>query len=396
MNETDKGDIVLSFAPFFQIAVLMLQQILVDSNIVAHESFRKVSIILSAIPIIISLVYIIQRKFLLFSLTYLFVLIILFITAIFSLSCKQYIKTEVFYLLCVCIPCFLCISSILNVGILKRTMLILSYAIFFLGIIYYALVWSGKNKFTEYSMSYSYYLLLPALVFISQKRLILNVAFIMICIMMLMIGSRGALYFAIIYALTLTFIDSKRKYLVFLIFLVIFIFSNKALNLFESLASSTGISSRTIIMLREGNIVESASRLKIFSDIWDSIINGPVMGHGLYGDRVILQGGYCHNIALEILHDFGLVFGGGLLLLLFSLMIRIFIRSDLESKKLFLLFACYGFLQFLVSGSYLKSPEFGIFLGFLYFQSDKSLYKTRSKTFVLPNLELNSSNTMNK
>jgi O-antigen ligase len=375
MNQTDKGDIVLSFAPFFQIAVLMLQQILVDSNMVVHESFRKVSIILSAIPIVISMFYIVKRKLLLFLMTYLVAFILILTTAIFYISNKQYLSQELFYLLCIIIPCFLCISSVKNPDILKKTILVLSYVIFFLGIIYFSLVWSKRIKFSEYSMSYSYYLLLPSLVFISQKRIIFDIAFILICLMMLLLGSRGALLAAMIYVLSLWIIDSKKKSFIFIIILVFVIFSNSAISLFQGIADNIGISSRTISMLQEGNIAESSSRLKIYSDAWNVLIKGPVLGHGLYGDRVVLNGAYCHNIFLEILIDFGFIIGGGLLLILFFIMFSVYHKSDVEGKKLILMFICFGFLQFLVSGSYLKSPEFGIFLGLLYSQSKIDLFK---------------------
>jgi hypothetical protein len=375
MNQTDKGDIVLSFAPFFQIAVLMLQQILVDSNMVVHESFRKVSIILSAIPMVISMVYIVKRKLLLFLITYLFVFLLILTTAIFYYSNKQYLNSELFYLLCIIIPCFLCISSIKDIEILKKTILVLSYVIFFLGIIYFTLVWSKRIRFSEYSMSYSYYLLLPSLVFVSQRRIIFDIAFIMICLMMLLLGSRGALLAAMIYVISLWIIDSKKKSFIYIIILGFVMFSNNAINLFQGIADNIGISSRTLIMLREGNIAESSSRLEIYSNAWHSLINGPVFGHGLYGDRVILNGAYCHNIFLEILIDFGFIIGGGLLLILFYIMLRVLQKSEVESKKLILMFICFGFLQFLVSGSYLKSPEFGIFLGLLYSQSKIDLFK---------------------
>lgn len=38
MYKTNNGDVTLSFAAFFQIAVLMFQELLTSSNIVSHES----------------------------------------------------------------------------------------------------------------------------------------------------------------------------------------------------------------------------------------------------------------------------------------------------------------------------------------------------------------------
>jgi hypothetical protein len=372
MDKSDKGDYLLSFAPFFQIVVLMLQQILVDANIFVHESIRIVSIITSAIPIVICMVFIIERKLFLFLASYTIVLLLISASAIFFVDNKQYLESEIFYLLCINIPCFLCISSIKEIDILRQTLLVLSFVIFILGFIYYGLVWKGRIIFSGYSMSYSYYLLLPSLVFVSQRKIIFNIAFLITCIMMLMLGSRGALIIAILYAFSLWLIESKKKSILFLFIVIICIgiFSNGALSFLQTIADKSGVSSRTLRLILEGNIAESSSRLAIYSDTWDSILNRPLLGHGVYGDRVVLNGLYCHNIFLEILHNFGLIFGGGLLLILFFFIFSVFQRSDEDNKKMILLFICFGFLPFLVSGSYLNYPEFGVFLGFLYYQNN--------------------------
>jgi hypothetical protein len=368
IDKEAKGDILLSFAPFFQIVVLMLQQILVDSNIVVHESFRIISIIVSGIPIILSMFYILMRKLTLFLISYLVVTFLVLVSSIFYPENNLYINSEVFYLLCINVPCFLCVLAIKNLNILKKVLFIISYIIFFLGIAYYALVWLGKINFYGYSMSYSYYLLLPALVFVNKKDISHLLAFLITCIMMLMLGSRGAPLIAIIYGFLILIIKSQKKIaaVIALGILCLGMSYNVLISLLTKFASLSGITSRTLDMLKEGNITDSSSRLTIYSTIWDKIFTAPLIGHGLYADRVVLNGLYCHNIFLEILYDFGILFGSLIFLLLLFGVYSAYKNSDKEYKTFFLLFMCFGLFPLFLSGSYLNFPQFGIFLGFTF------------------------------
>jgi O-antigen ligase len=378
MFKENKADVILSFAAFFQIAVLMLQELLISSNIVTHEYFRNVSLVLSAIPMVPATYILIKRRFLLFFITYSIILSLILLTLIFYPDNEKYLIPGTFYLLFINVPCFLCLASIRDIAILNRIMLLLSYIIFALGIIYLFLLWIGSIVFLNYSMSFSYYLLLPALVFVSQRNILSTLIFIIICIIMLMLGSRGALVAAIIYAFSLLFIDRKNRNNILLvtILMTIVIVSGSFFYLFIKLSDNMAVTSRTLNLLLDSDIAHDSSRLDIYSKIWNSILNSPYWGYGIYGDRVLLNGDYCHNIFLEMFHGFGLFFGVGLILLLSFVITRVFFTSDNENKKLLLMFFCYSFIPLLVSGSYLDNAVFGLFIG--------SLFLLSKNTFVEP------------
>jgi len=382
MNQNDKGDMVLSFAAFFQILVLMLQQVTNDLNIVSHDASRTVSIVLSALPMVFSFFYIIKRKTILFLITYGSILSLILLTLIFFPNNEQYLTSEAFYLLCINVPCFLCIASIKNIYILKKMLFFLSYPIFAMGIAYNCFLFIGMIPFSGYSMSFSYYLLLPALVFIHQRKALYTIAFIIACVMMLMLGSRGALVAAIIYAISLWLIDKKNKSLILLAAVALVIFFNSFLALLLTLSQNLGVTSRTLYLLLEGELANSTGRSAIYSVAWNSIMDSPFWGYGIYGDRIILNGTYCHNIFLEMLHNFGLFLGGGLILLLSFIIIHSFLNSDNENKKLLLMFFCYGFIPLLVSKSYLADAGFGLFLGSLILLKQYSSPIARSRAVI--------------
>ena len=72
-----------------------------------------------------------------------------------------------------------------------------------------------------------------------------------------------------------------------------------------------GISSRTITMLAAGNYNDNSGRSTLWEIALELIRTGGPFGHGIYGDRYVISArtsmwiGYCHNILLEILVDFG-------------------------------------------------------------------------------------------
>ena len=368
MSKTDNGDIILSLAAFFQIAVLMLQEILVSSNIVTHESFRNASIMLSALPMIPAAYIFIKRRLSLFLITYSFILYLILLTLIFYPENEKYLLPGTFYILCINVPGFLCLASIVDIKILKKILFFISYLIFVLGLIYLFLLWIGKIAFLSYSITFSYYLLLPALVFVGQQKKRFTFIFIIICIMMLLVGSRGALVAAIIYASMLLFIDRKNRKNILLItsVLVVVIVSGSFLSLFLKLSDNMAVTSRTMDLFLKGDIIQGSSRSDLYSTVWESILNNPFWGYGIFGDRIILDGTWSHNFFLEIFHNFGLFFGTALILVLSYMSILVLVNSDIEGKKFLLMFFCFGFFPLMVSGSYLIQTGFGLFIGSLF------------------------------
>ncbi len=372
MSKHNTGDIILSFAAFFQIAVLMFKELLVAANIIEHESFRMTGILLAALPMVPAFYYIIRRRFVLSVSTYLIVAFIIFSTLILYRGSAEYLiigsfnETGAFYILFINIPSFLCLASIRDVVNLRRIMLLISFIIFALGLIYSYFLWSGKISFMAYSITFSYYLLLPALVFVNQRKLLFMFLFFIICIMMLLLGSRGPLVAGFIYLILIFIIDSKSRSPIISSVIIMVLFFGSFLTLLLTFTSETGISSRTLEMFLQGNLVDSTGRFWIWATTWNSILDSPILGHGIFGDRVVLNGDYCHNIILEIFHNFGLLFGTGLILFISIVTVRAFRKSDKINRKLLLLFLCYSIIPLMVSTTYLEDPKFGIFIGFLF------------------------------
>jgi O-antigen ligase len=124
-----------------------------------------------------------------------------------------------------------------------------------------------------------------------------------------------------------------------------------------------GVQSRTIYLLLSDNIDFSTGRSEIFSDTINNIFLNPVLGYGIGGDRVFLNGTYPHNIFLEIIAQFGIVLGGIFsLVLIMYWFIGIFLNKNTIDQHLAIIFAGLGLISLFFSGSYLTSSNFWLFM----------------------------------
>ena len=111
--------------------------------------------------------------------------------------------------------------------------------------------------------------------------------------------------------------------------------------------------SRTAEYAAEGNIADGSGRDEIWEAVVDSIKEGSIFGNGLYGDRPVVEPihyvGYCHNIILEMVSNFG-IFGVLILLkLILDAFRMIFLCKDKTYRELYIMFfviSCQLFLSY--------------------------------------------------
>lgn len=119
-----------------------------------------------------------------------------------------------------------------------------------------------------------------------------------------------------------------------------------------------GLSSRTIVSIISGNTFEDTGRSRLYQIAFDLIRTGGPFGNGIYGDRYVISSqttmwiGYCHEIALEILVDYGYLLGGAILVFLICRIVKILRASDSEWRNVYLILLISA-SQLILSGSYL-------------------------------------------
>ena len=265
--------------------------------------------------------------------------------------------------------------------------------------IFYAIVqWVVQNKVGaySYSMEFSYWTIVPALlvfVLILQKyQLKYCIYFLILFLINLKVGSRGSLICYMIAFIFVVFIFQNIKHIItrlciFIPCVVILLLNLK--NIFEKIAIFFP-GSRTIQLFADGQFFYLSGREKHYHFIMNSIFEKPMEFRGLYSDRIYLSkyfniidpsdiyGVYSHNFFLEIIFQFGILIGVGILLAIIFMIIKtihiVNISNNNALKNLYIVFASYAIGQLLFSSSYLISISFGMYMGIIVW-----IYKNKNK-----------------
>ncbi len=273
----------------------------------------------------------------------------------------------------ICLPCFVYSYSVIDYKIFNNIARKSSNIIFTISIITGLLIYSNNISIGTYSMSLGYLILLPTIIYLknfldnfSVKDLIL---FVISILLILSIGSRGPIICVGAYILLYFIINirkiTRKKFLFYMltsIFVVLGAFYIEPILLFWSnMLEIHGMHSRSIrLFMQEG--VYLSGRANIYREILNQISSHPVIGIGIAGDR-LYTGTYSHNIILEIISGFGIIFGSFILIILFIVTIKSLFSKDIEGVNLILIWFVVGFIPMFISGSYLTYFQFWIFLG---------------------------------
>jgi O-antigen ligase len=244
-------------------------------------------------------------------------------------------------------------------------------------------------------LSASYLMLIPTLLslihFLSKKNFIYFIVTIFNIIVILTLGARGAILAVTIFLIFLMVLNplSRGKKLlsisiplsVFLFFLFFWAISSDFLfNYFPN--------SRTLSLLSSGSFFESSVRLTMYKYSISYSISNPIKFSGLFADRIILfeafgrsnllgfylsdeaiGGMYAHNIFIEIILQFGVIFGFFVIYFLLKPILKALKKTLLNNEykqyfRLYLVFLVSGLVYLMFSGSYLITPNFWLLLGF--------------------------------
>lgn len=136
---------------------------------------------------------------------------------------------------------------------------------------------------------------------------------------------------------------------------------------------NSGMDLRLINMIQSDSFFESKStnlRSQFQVYMKDFILDNP-FGAGVYSDRVLgerlsIGVAYAHNILYEILMNYGIIFGGTAILLLFFNTIRAVINSNTYNKATIDILISLVLVKLFVSSSYWLEPLFFVLIFLLY------------------------------
>lgn len=225
------------------------------------------------------------------------------------------------------------------------------------------------------------YNVLPSILFLGywafeRKRLGYWILFILSTVLLFIFGTRGPLLavavfitFEIVARLIISKASVKRYILFFVIVILIFavLSTNLIITFMEFLSQcfeEIGFSTRIFDMFIEGELSYSSGRDKLSEQIVAAIGEKPILGYGIFGDRVITGGSYVHNIVLELLCDFGIFIGTAVMIALIVLIIKALKCSKDGTVFYFILMLIsLVFTKLMLSGSYLTEQYLYFLIG---------------------------------
>lgn len=289
---------------------------------------------------------------------------------------NMYQNQLVFPLFAMCLPAFIYSFAIRDWQALRDVMRKASYIVFSLGLLLGLMVFGGKASIGVYSMPLSYYLLLPAIAFIDEsldrRRIGDILAAFLSVVLILAIGARGPIMCIAAFAIlkTMRFPARLRHSHVFaylcsiLLVIMVALFFDELLMSMSRFLSRFGIDSRSIALLLQPGL-DLSGRDLLYSRVIAEIMDNPITGIGIGGDRRVLNGVYAHNLLIELVADYGIPLGSLFVLVLLGLMIRFSHSRDKCQRNVFAMWLNISVIPLLVSGSYLESTGFWICLGML-------------------------------
>lgn len=357
------GDCFLSLTVVAQQLLGLLQLLLSGTFILTIEAAALFRVILTGLFVGLSLFWILKRKLLLFLVSYIVIGVLFVWTMFVSNTSVKYIIDEGIKFTCLtCIPTFLAMVSIKDMEVFHKTFLFFSVLTSFFGILYALLMFMGIIIQDSYNMGFGYSLMMPVMYLIYRGKTQYLLLALVTSVCVILNGSRGPFIVLMLYVAWLFFQNFTVKKLIFLILiltLVGLIYIN--IDWIFSVLSDYSVRSRTLFKLIGGEISDTSGREDIYQLGINKILESPIVGYGLYGDRMFYES-YVHNIILEILIDFGIPLG--CVVLLFLAVQFIYKLYVLKGKDLnFYVLVALSILQLMVSGSYLISFIFFFFLG---------------------------------
>lgn len=237
---------------------------------------------------------------------------------------------------------------------------------------------NGVTWKSTYDMSVGYRLLFVSIVFYLKsmdakklKCIFYRLLAVIASILMVIYGSRSAVASFILFWILYTLFGDKenksvnviiKKIVILLVVLVsYYVLTNKVvLTSINDLFNSFGVNSRMLNSLIEGSFELDKGRNRMWTSVINLIKEHPILGSGIYADRHI-SGIYCHQIILEILLNFGIIFGGiFLIILIMNILKMVIFCKDREWRVIFITFLSLALIRLNISSSFWYDTNFWV------------------------------------
>ena len=120
---------------------------------------------------------------------------------------------------------------------------------------------------------------------------------------------------------------------------------------------------RLLDYLNSGMLLDSSGRDGFADIVTSAIWEQPIIGYGIGGDRLLLNGRYCHNFLLEVFVSFGFVLGVIIISLIGILGTKMIFNKDEYIKSDGIAMICSYVFKLMFSSSLVYSKELFLLIG---------------------------------
>lgn len=223
-----------------------------------------------------------------------------------------------------------------------------------------------QYRMQEDYMSFGYEMALIAVVllasyFTEKKKLDLLLSVVSI-IEGFAFGSRGCIFGYLAFCVFASFVIDKKVItwkntaIIAVGFLAYILMSSNAfIAWLLTKLDSLNLSSRSLQMFISGDYMNDNARLNIWQECINAIRNHSIFyGYGTYGDRYVLWNGryYAHNIILEVILTFGLLFGIIAIGIFVYYLLHAYRKGTFLDKVFISACACFALCRLFISSSF--------------------------------------------
>lgn len=272
-------------------------------------------------------------------------------------------KSHIFNLIVVFIPMGLAMYALKDKSILFNRMYIMSWPTQVILLIV-MLNMSSLN----YSMVSGYALVFQSILviqhFVEKKKWYDLVAVVIDIAAITIYGSRGPLLcvlaFIVLKVISFDSVSKKKRIIAIPVIMCIAValvsLRNAIIRQLIAIASSLGYKSRNLELILNNNVFSDSGRSAVHQYYETKLMSEPVFGYGIFGNWMDV-GLYPHNIVIELLYSYGIIFGIiALMVTILVTMAGLFSKNENEKR---LAHICFAYcISLLLSDSFLMCPIF--------------------------------------
>lgn len=257
------------------------------------------------------------------------------------------------------LPAYVFMRYITDYDRLYKTLSYFSMIVVFcsLGIFFMLVINDSQPEYMDFSYNMLFSVLFLTIYFFEKKKPLCLISAIIGIGLIFFAGARGPLMcysIGLVAYLLMRKLPRSQKIIwiisLVLVSMMIMLLWQQILALLQSFAEMIGIKSRSIEMLMNGEFTSDSGRGEIQAEIASKF---SLFGSGIFGDRVAGKGHYAHNLLIELISQWGLIFGIVLIVILAILFYHGIRTKNYNLRLIILVLLASSPLKLMLSGSYL-------------------------------------------